>query len=384
MAAVQTTLLHLSLIKGVGPAVCTQLVRTFGSEGLSGLYHMSLSNLQRIGGLSAGAAQTVINGLADSSLLEKELVRIDKNQVSWCTFIDDSYPPDLKEIHLPPVILYYKGSFETKNALAVVGSRAADEYAQKVIDILIPELVAYRMPIVSGGAIGADTMAHRAALHAGGKTIAILGSGLAHLYPYANKKLFAQIIDAGGAVVSPFSVDTLPHPGNFPARNRVIAGISRGCLVVQAAQESGARITALFALEQGREVCAVPGSIFNPLSAGCHDLIKQGATVVQSAADILQALNLSADKKAEPLQLPTLEQQSLSLPSKASDNLPLEQADLPLARKIIALCKKPQSIDALLDQLDQDMPSMQAALFDLQLCGALEQNAAGLWYTVRP
>ena len=240
-------ILHLSLIEGIGYATVTRIINKLGLENLDQLYRMNTTQLMYAIECSEITAKKIVDGLGSRTLLEQELILLEKHPVSLITFLDPEYPELLKNIQGPPLVLYYQGSLPNNyNTLAVIGSRDAHSYAQDVIDQLVPPLVNNGWAIISGGARGADTMAHRATLDAGGITVAILGSGLLRPYPYSNKKLFTEIIQKGGAVVSPFPLLMEPLAPNFPARNRIIAGMSRGCLVVQAAIKSGARITADF------------------------------------------------------------------------------------------------------------------------------------------
>ena len=200
---------------------------------------------------------------------------------------------------------------------------------------------------MSGGARGADTMAHQKTLDHGGKTVAVLGSGLMRPYPPENDNLFSAIIEQGGALVSIFPLLMEPLAEHFPARNRVIAGLSRGCLVIQAAAKSGTKITAEYCLNQGREVFAVPGPINDPLSAGCHDLIGQGAKLVSNAADILAEFGyeLPATVPIEPQEKPGKKAQKPYVPAFQTSII-LED---PLEAAIVAACIKPCSVDELLE-----------------------------------
>ncbi len=233
-------------------------------------------------------------------LNEQELLI--KHNIRRITASDVEYPSYLKEIHCPPPQLYVQGELLNSytKLIAVVGSRKADSYGERVIASLVPELVAHGWAIVSGGALGADSFAHKATLQARGRTIVILGSGLLMPYPSSNRKLFSSIVDQGGSLVSSFSLDTPAYPSNFPARNRIISGMSRGVIVAQAAEKSGARITAHLALEQGREVFAIPGPIDHALSIGCNRLIQQGAKLVQTIDDIFTELGEQVQAKAAP------------------------------------------------------------------------------------
>ena len=208
--------------------------------------------------------------------------------------IDDAeYPEILKKIHSPPKALYVNGSFKEEDdfAVAIVGSRRASRYGIEMSEKLGYDLALCGVTVVSGMARGIDSAAHRGALKANGRTIAVMGSGHGHIYPAENKDLYVKIAESG-AVISEFENGVSPLPQNFPIRNRVISGLSLGIVVVEAAKNSGALITADFALEQGREVFAVPGKISSVTSVGTHELIKDGAKLVQSAEDIMEELSL--------------------------------------------------------------------------------------------
>ncbi|MBT9140316.1 MAG: DNA processing protein DprA [Dehalococcoidia bacterium] len=204
---------------------------------------------------------------------------------------EERYPKILKEISDPPAVLYYRGDFTALDHLCVslVGSRKATAYGKAVADRLSGDLASHGVTVVSGMARGIDTAAHLGALRAGGRTAAVLGCGLDICYPPENKKLRDKI-ERQGVILSEFPLGTQPKPPHFPMRNRIISGLSLAVVIVEAAERSGALITADSALEQGREVLAVPGSINSPASRGCHRLIKEGAALVESAADILATL----------------------------------------------------------------------------------------------
>jgi DNA processing protein len=368
------TLLHLSLISRVGPATVERLVAALGSNGLRDIYCWRAKELSVRTGISLSLAELIVQGLADKKLLHDELQRIEKYAVSWVTLFDEKYPPLLKEIHLPPLVLYWRGGDCTMLAkcIAFVGSRKANIYALKALKKCIPPLLGQQWTVVSGGALGADALAHRVTLDAGGRTVAVIGSGLCNPYPTTNRQLFSYIVERGGMVMSCFPLLSPAVPGNFPARNRIIAGLSRATIVVQAAEKSGALITASFALEQGREVGAIPGSIDDELSAGCNNLLRQGATVITSSADILMMLNeeyhAAPEKPVTNLELP-------------HDNLATFPEPI---RQIIRLCKQPQSLQELHEVTQLSIPELQTLLCDLQFDGHLEQTMQGLWVGASP
>jgi len=382
----QLVLLHLSLIKNIGPGVVQKLFARFGPDSLPEIYQLNKSDLVYRIGLTEAQADLVVDGLATTDQLYKEIERAEQLGIKWLTILDADYPAMLKEINFPPTILYYRGvapsNFE--KPVAIVGSRKAGLYAESFINDIVPALVGNHWSIVSGGAIGADSLAHQATLKAGGKTVAIVGSGLVRPYPGKNQKLFDAIVANGGSVMSPFHLNMGPLPGNFPARNRIIAGLSRGCVVVQAAQKSGAKITANFALEQGREVFAVPGSVFDELSVGCHQLIQQGAKLVFNANDIVQEFGEfianQADRQKEGRSDRSAQQPiGLDGPAVPAETVQAPAEPATLADKVIFACRKPKAIDELVDLTESDLASMHSLLFDMQLQGKIRQDISGLW-----
>lgn len=236
---------------------------------------------------------------------EKLLENILKKDIKVITQEDKSYPDRLKQIFDPPVVLYVKGEIkkEDDRALAVVGTRKITSYGREVTEMLIRDLASYNFTIVSGLARGVDSLAHKLALENGLRTIAVLGSGVDVIYPPENKKLASEIIQ-NGALVSEIPPSVEPSRGYFPARNRIISGLSLGVLITEADEKSGSLITAGQALEQNREVFAVPGPIYSKLSRGPAELIKQGAKLVSRAEDIIEELKVSktvvVEKTAKP------------------------------------------------------------------------------------
>lgn len=226
-----------------------------------------------------------------------ELEKVEKENIKVISMNDAKYPKLLKEIFSPPALLYIKGNSDNLNQqfnLAVVGTRKVSNYGRQITTELVKPLAQNGFTITSGLALGTDALAHQAALDANGKTIAVLGSGVDQqsIYPSSNRFLAKSILDNNGTIVTEFPIGMLPLKHNFPTRNRIIAGLSLGTLVIEAAESSGALITAYCSLEQNREVFAVPGSLFNPNSIGTHKLIQKGAKLVTSYQDILDELNL--------------------------------------------------------------------------------------------
>lgn len=235
--------------------------------------------------------------------IERYLDRIGKLNIEVITIKDNSYPKLLKEISDPPPVLYVKGEIpKTKRTIGVVGTRKMTSYGQQVTEILVRDLVFSGFTIVSGLARGVDSYAHRVTIGNSGKTISVLGGGLDRIYPQENTRLAEEIADKYGAVISEFPLGMQPIPGNFPARNRVISGLSLGLLVTEAGEDSGSLITAGLAGEQGREVFAVPGPIYSKLSQGPSSLIKQGAKLVTNINDILEELNLESRMQGSEME----------------------------------------------------------------------------------
>jgi len=208
---------------------------------------------------------------------------------------DKNYPPQLKKIPDPPKQLYVEGNDNlsvVNNPLAVVGTRKISDYGRQMTEYFVKNLAKAGVTIISGLALGVDGLAHRVALENNGRTIAVLGSGLNHIYPTVHKKLAEKIVKSGGALVSEYSPQIPPYKSNFPARNRIVSGLSLGILVIEAPKKSGALITADFALKQKRKVFVVPGRVYDKNSQGANELIKQGAQLVSEPKDILKILNI--------------------------------------------------------------------------------------------
>ncbi len=227
---------------------------------------------------------------------KKEMEILEKENIKICLFDDPDYPPMLKEIYDPPYLLFYKGALKNLNfPIAVVGTRKMSKYGEMSVPKIVAELARNKITIVSGLALGVDSLAHRITLKNEGFTWAITGSGLDknHIYPASNQKLAEEITEKGGALISEYPIGTEGFKSNFPHRNRIIAGISLATVVIEAAETSGALITARAALEANRDVFAVPGSILNPGSVGPNNLIKMGACPATCSEDILNRLNLT-------------------------------------------------------------------------------------------
>jgi DNA processing protein len=291
----------LGLIDGLGGESIRQLIEAFGTP--ADIFGASIVSLERV--VKRRVAYNIIQG-PDQKELSAALKWLESPGNSTVTLADRDYPSLLRNIADPPPLLYLKGRRELLNssALAVVGSRSATPAGITNAETFSEEMSNAGLCIISGMAGGIDAAAHRGGLRGMSSSIAVVGTGLDKVYPAANRKLAHELAEKG-VLVSEFSLGTPPIGSNFPRRNRIISGMSSGCLVVEAALQSGSLITAGQALEQGREVFAIPGSIHSPLSRGCHSLIKQGAKLVEKAQDILEELGFAigqglADHAGEP------------------------------------------------------------------------------------
>lgn len=287
--------LALSRVEGMGPRRFHRLLERFGSP--RRVWECDEEELRRAGDIPLSLGHNILRAREGKGEREAlaEIERLAGEGVRILTLADPEYPVNLRSIHDPPPVLYLRGNLQPGDARAVslVGTRRASSYGLMVAETLGRELAAAGVTVVSGLARGVDTAAHRGALGAGGRTIAVLGCGLDRPYPPENRRLLAEIARQGAAL-SEYPPGTPPLPRNFPARNRIISGLSLGTVVVEAGEKSGALITADFALEQGREVLAVPGPVTGKGSRGTNRLIKQGARLVEEARDILEELGLES------------------------------------------------------------------------------------------
>lgn len=275
----------LQMVKGIGSGRLRKLVNHFGRG--ETVWHAPLDELRNSCCLDEITLGNFIacRGKADIDSFAETLLR---KRINLCSIEENKYPENLKNIFNPPVVLFYRGNFSAaKKTIAIVGARKASAYGKSCANFLARDLAAAGVEVISGAAKGIDTAAHLGALQGGGRTIAVLGCGIDVAYPKENKRLLDEIAEKG-TVLSEYGPGIQANAGFFPARNRIISGISQGVVVIEAAIKSGSLITAEFALNEGRDVFTVPGSIFSELNAGCHKLIKQGAKLVENAADIIE------------------------------------------------------------------------------------------------
>jgi DNA processing protein len=360
--------LALSLTEGLGPSRIKKLIEQYGTA--ERVFQASLTELEATG-MRAVSAQSIATGKS-MELAQQECARTVEAGAKIISLSDPEYPSRLKEIYDPPVILFVKGSVEVlaQPGIAMVGTRHPTPYGSGMAERLSTDLAARGLVIISGMARGIDTMSHRGAIAAKGKTVAVFGTGIDVMYPKENTRLAEQIVTLGGALITEFPVGTPPTPQNFPIRNRIISGMSAGVLVVEAAEYSGTRITSRLALEQNRDVYAVPGNVTNKNSWGPNTLIKQGAKLVATWEDVWE--ELPADVQAA---LSAMQQNESPEPETAS--LFPGEVTSPHEKKILRLLKADESthIDQLVELLENEMSSSEifAALFELELNGKVRQ-----------
>jgi len=355
-------LLILNSIPEVGFVRINNLVKRFG--GIREVFKASQAELEEVELIGQKIASAIINCDKDDTL-KREIVLIKKYCVKVISYFDEGYPANLKEIYDPPVVLYVKGELtgEDRYSVGIVGSRHASSYGLQTAERLGCELAARGLTVVSGLARGIDAAGHKGALRAKGRTIAVLGSGLANIYPAEHIKL-ADEISKNGAVVSEFPMECEPYKDNFPRRNRIISGLSLGVIVVEAAKNSGALITTDFALEQGRELFAVPGQARAATAAGTNMLIRQGARLVESADDVIEELG---DVIRGHLKAGAPEEGYAKI-SKVPAGLNVPE------RKILeALGAAPVSVDEIIDETELSAAEAMNCLTKLELKGVIAQ-----------
>jgi DNA processing protein len=352
--------LALNSVTGLGPVKINALFEKFGSA------EAAFEHLP--GALPAvGGEGTSIDKKAILKGAEEQVKRARELNVRILTLSDPDYPIHLKEIYAPPPVLFVRGNCDVfqKHAIGVVGTRRNTQYGKNVTIAIVKELVDKQLVVISGLALGIDTIAHRTCLENNGKTVAVLGCGIDTCYPRENKGLLEDIASTG-AVVSEFPLGAMPETYNFPRRNRIISGCSAGVLVIEAPERSGSLITASYALQQGREVFAVPGSIFSASSAGTFNLIKNGAIPVRSAADIVENIQiifhagLAVKKQGSP------EMQGVV-------KMPLDLLNAS-ERTLLDICSEtPARIDMLAQKSGKAVSELFDILLSLELKGLIKQ-----------
>ncbi|MDT8379635.1 MAG: DNA-processing protein DprA [Desulfotignum sp.] len=350
-------------IPGVGNQLYLRLLQAFG--GPEQALSADPESLLRIPGMSRKTLTGITHIKPYIKSAEKELCQTMDRGISILTIRDECYPSLLKNISDPPPLLTFEGVWD-KNVpcIAMVGSRAASSYGISTARRLAFKLAEKGFCIVSGMARGIDTAAHAGALHSTGKTIAVLGSGLKKIYPSENRRLFSKIQERG-AVISEFKLDTDPFPYNFPVRNRIIAGLACGTLVVEAARRSGSLITARLAAEYNREVFAVPGSIVSQKSQGTHLLLKQGAKLVESEEDVVEELSHMVHAETDAAS----GQENEPVQTGFSDKM------TPDRNRITQLLDAyPQHIDQIIEKSRMPSDAVSVILLELELMGMIKHH----------
>ncbi|HXZ78378.1 MAG TPA: DNA-processing protein DprA [Terriglobales bacterium] len=360
--------LALALTPGLGATRSRHLVDHFGNA--DRVFHASLTELEAVG-LQPVSAQAIFNG-ESLAKAEEEVARATAVGAEIITLSDDAYPSPLRQIYDPPVCLYVIGNkgIIGSAGIAVIGTRHPTPYGIGMASRLSCDLAARGIIIISGMARGVDSAAHRGAIEAKGKTVAVFGTGVDVIYPRENQKLSEQILALGGALISEFPLGTFAAPQNFPIRNRIISGLSIGVLVIEAGEYSGTRITARCALEQGREVFAVPGNVTNKNSWGPNTLIKQGAKLTATWEDVWEEI-------PPDLRLQLAPEAGFATKGGSTASLFEQESLAPQERKIFQLLRADEAvhIDEIVERLADAMSSSEifASLFELEMSGRVKQ-----------
>jgi len=350
----------LNMTPGVGPRVATKLLEAFGSP--ENVFHARRAQLE-----SLRIKPETIESIMSRELEARaavELERVKKIGGDVLILDDGSYPSMLREISDPPITLYVRGDWQaclTIPCVAIIGSRTCSTYGTNATEMLARDLASRGICVISGLARGIDTTAHRGAMRAGGKTVAVLGTGIDGAYPKENTRLIAEILDSGGAVVSQFPLGTPPLKDNFPYRNRIISGLSLGVLIVEASERSGSLITARLAMEQNREVMAVPGNITSANSYGTNYLIKSGAKLVQQWQDVVAEL---PSEIAADILPPRIDDEGEK--SRIEESPPDLNTNELKVWKLLSL-DGPLHIDVLLDSSGMSFGDLNSALVTLDI-----------------
>jgi len=355
----------LSSIPGVGAVKSKKLIEYFIEP-----YNIFTAKEIDLASLSFLSRTDIANILNEEYRvnIDRHIENIIANDIKIITMDDENYPEYLKDIYDPPLILYMKGNLQRKDKyLAVVGSRRATSYGLNMAEVVSRELSKCGITVVSGMARGIDTYAHRGVLGAKGRTVAVLGCGLDIVYPYENKKLMEEIIE-NGACISEYLPGTQPLSGNFPARNRIISGMSMGVIVIEAGEKSGSLITANFALEQGREVFALPGNVNSLNSTGTNRLIKEGAKMVTSIDDILEEIGAFFSESNRD-----------SFTKKLKDDKLLEGLDDDEVKIVECLKLEPAHIDNIAIKTGLNIKTVNSVIVMLELKGIVEQTPGKIY-----
>jgi DNA processing protein len=358
----------LTLTPGLGPKRILKAAQTL--QDVSRLFQLSLTELEALN-FPAPSAQFLFSGKARVEA-EQELQRVHEQRGAILVYEDEDYPERLREIFDPPPVLWTLGDVRllARPAIAIVGTRHPTPYGTGMAEVLARDLASRRLVVLSGMARGIDTAAHRGALAASGSTVAVWGTGIDVIYPKENKALAENILVAGGAIISEYRLGTFPAPQNFPKRNRILSGMSIGVLVVEAGENSGTRVTARCALEQDRDVYAVPGNVTTKNAWGPNTLIKQGAKLVATWEDVWQELPTQVRLQLEgELGFASSTEQAASI----VEELPLQEPE----KVVLSALRHDEAVqlDELMEKLESRLTSSEifTALFELELASRIKQ-----------
>ena len=358
----------LTLTPGLGPKRILKAAQTL--RDVSRLFQLSLTELESLN-FPAPSAQFIFSGKARIEA-EQEWQRVREQRGAILTYEDADYPERLREIFDPPPVLWALGDLQllARPAIAIVGTRHPTPYGTGMAEVLARDLASHRLVVLSGMARGIDTAAHRGALAARGSTVAVWGTGIDVIYPKENKALAENILVAGGTILSEYRLGTFPAPQNFPKRNRILSGMSIGVLVVEAGENSGTRVTARCALEQDRDVYAVPGNVTTKNAWGPNTLIKQGAKLVATWEDVWQELPTQVRLQLEgELGFASSTEQAASI----VEELPLQEPE----KVVLAALRHDEAVqlDELMEKLESRLTSSEifTALFELELASRIKQ-----------
>lgn len=354
-------ILSLLTVNGLGSHRILNLQRQFPD--IQDIFSVSRKRLMEVPGIDIVMAERIQKNV-NHQFVEEQLTLLKNSPFKITTIVDSDYPARLRDIYDPPVVLFRHGEFlpQDEDAIAIVGTRNPDHYGKEVATLLVSQLVEQNITIVSGFARGIDTIAHKIALEKGGRTIAVLGNGIDRVYPPENRLLREKLVSQG-VYCSEFPFGTKPDAVNFPRRNRIISGLSLGTVVISAGEKSGALLTAYYALDQNREVFAIPGRITDEKSTGTNRLIQKGAKLIASVDDILDEIDANRRFPRQPHQL--------EIAFKFEDEEEQKIYD--------ALSTDPIQIDDLAQMLGKNTYTILATLLSLELKGAVRQLAGKMF-----
>ncbi|MDZ7682369.1 MAG: DNA-processing protein DprA [Fodinibius sp.] len=355
----------LHLIDNLGAQRIRKLLQGVNHPQL--IFRLQRHELESIRGIGPKTSHEIVT-FNDWDEVDRIMEKTERTGAQIMTYWDDDYPTLLRQIYDPPIMLWIKGDRSALDgaSISIVGTRKADTYGRKMANRFATELAEQGLTIISGLAYGIDGVAHKATVDAGGKTVAVLGSGIDWIYPSDHKGLAAQIVQTGGAVISEFPLGTAPEMGNFPVRNRIVSGMSLGTLVVASGIDGGSMITAKSALDQNREVFVIPHAIGHPNALGCNSLIKRGmGKLVQNVEDILTEVEVYFEKETEteqPVVTAANEWESHDLDELATQICQALEEDI-------------THIDALAEELAMPSQQLLPTLLDLEMKGCVRQKA---------